>query len=308
MRPLAAAVLCLSAVAGAAPSDFTGFVAQFPPLTLPFSSQKTTLPTHRLSPDEAMTWVVEPLSALGEPSSWSHPINHLRGLGGPGKDAPARAMLEATSSGFARGTGLRVAARGSLKRSGALLLVVGVELEAGDYRTSDTWLMTWSPEGRFLGALLVAQHAQSNAGTWQLSGSLEDGGAIARTYVQSFVTGLKQMPELLQVESRWPARLLESGRFEEADPSWTGPAGHFIDRTSHEELEIFAGRPPRVFYRGNDRKPGQELAVSSEGPGPSLVAQFAGLPQKYVLSWDERGATITCLNPDGRKQTFTREQ
>ena len=300
-------MLCLSTVASARPSDFTGFVAQFPRLTLPLWSEKTKLATNWLSPDDAMTWVIEPLSALGEPSSWSHPINYLRGICAPAEKGKTLAALQVKSPERAS-YALRAAARGFLTRGEVLLLVVGVEVEAGVYRTSDTWLLTYSTAGRFTAALLVAQHAEGGAGSWSLSGSLEDSGAIARTFVQSLVTGNKAMPERLQVESRWPARLLESGRFEESEPSWIGPAGHFIDRASHEELQIFAGRPPRVFYRGNERKPGQELVVPADAGTPGLVVQFAGSPGQYALSWDERGTAITCLNPDGRKQTFTREQ
>ena len=298
VRLAAVVTLCLSTVASAAPSDFAKFVAQFPPLALPLASEKTKLPLNKLSPDDAMTWVVEPLSAVGDASNWTNPINFLRGFSTPAQRAQARTLLRGKPSDDGLLSSLRVSARGSASRGSVILLVVGVDLEASMYRPSDTWLLTWSSDGRFIGALLLAQHVPSEAGSALLTGTLAEDGTIARSFVQFFDTREKEMPEYLEVESTWPARLLDSGRFEESPASWAGPAGRFIDRTSHEELQIFAGQPARVFYRANEAKPWQALVVPAGAKRPSFAVQFAGAPkEKYVLTWDERGTAITCRTP-----------
>lgn len=306
---MAVAMLCLSTAASAATSDFKQLVAQFPPLTLPLASEKAKLPLEELSPDDAMAWVVEPLSAVGQASSWTRPINFLRSFSTPAQRAVARALLRGQPPEDGLLSSLRVSARGSVSRGPVILLVVGVELEASMYHPSDTWLLSWSPDGKLLGALLLAQHVPSEAGSSLLSGTLEEDGTIAGTFVQFFVTGEKEMPEYLEVDSTWPARLLDSGRFEESPATWLGPAGHFVDRASHEELQLFAGQPTRAFYRASAAKPWQALVVPADAKRPSFAVRFAGAPkEKYVLTWDERGTALTCQNPGGKKQTFTREQ
>lgn len=80
--------------------------------------------------------------------------------------------------------------------------------------------------------------------------------------------------------------------------AWSTRTGSFIDRKSNEQLYVVE---KRVFYRANAKGDFQELA----GDGTSV--RFKSSPKPHVLTWNELRSELSCQNPDGTVQLFTRD-
>lgn len=186
----------------------------------------------------------------------------------------------------------------SVQRTGYQLLLLRYDDELPMRSGKETFLLSYSARGELRGGLTFHQELSSEAGGATELSTLDQAGVISRLIKVTMPMHEEGLPEELVVTSEQRAKLTSTGALEVMAPAWSTRTGSFIDRKSKEELRVFA---KRVFYRANDTRPFQEL----EGDGNTM--RFKGSPQPWVLTWDDRRSAISCQNPDGSVQLFTRE-
>lgn len=179
-----------------------------------------------------------------------------------------------------------------------LVLRYASEFSLGTF--SADFLLTYSAKGALLDAVEFASLATGDNGRTEATATLALDGTIVRTEQRQVPMDEDGLPAGVELVASAQAthRLLPSGKFALGAPTFTATDGVFIDAKSHEELRVTG---EAVFYRGNGDKPFQKLLRD----GDTVRFKAGGKP--YVLSWDEKRAAITCKNPDGTKQAFTRE-
>lgn len=264
---------CLSLPAVAAKPSFTELVKRLPSLTLPLDSKRL---------GEGVELSVDEIPALGV-------------IGRPEKSLGPLRLWEPEPEG---GTVERVHAVGAIRRGDVVVLVVrhSTVFEMGTYAA--VYLFTYTAKGALIDGLELGVDANSEAGAERTDGTLAADGTVARRTDRKIPMMEEGLPEQLVVTSELKAQLRSSGKFQASPETFVSKDGAFIDRTSKEELRVFGDA---VFYRGNEKKPFQKLLRE----GDTVRFKAGGKP--YGLSWDDARGVVTCKNPDGTKQTFTRE-
>lgn len=183
-------------------------------------------------------------------------------------------------------------------RPNHVVLVMRMETELPVGVLSETFLVTYGPKGELLDGLRFSSGSATEAGTTEELATLTSEGSIGRRLISKLPMMEEGLPPELQVVSEQPAKLTRDGHFELGAQVFTTRDGAFIDHKSKEELRVFG---EKVFYRANDTKPFQLLLREGD------AVRFRREGKQYVLSWDERRKTLSCTNPDGSAQAFTRE-
>ena len=266
------------AVLGAKPT-FEEVVKKFPAAKLPMTIDE--LPTLKL---ELTADDIEVLGFLKDKSAT------LKGL---------RDWKEPPFSGDAVAPGskhLRPIA--AIQRADALMLVVRYEHLEDMFQTYWTFALSYDARGTLLGGGLLHAFNTGEAGAEENVSTLDEAGALSKSITAKIPLYDEAAGDELIVTSEQRGKLTSTGSLEVAPPKWSTRNGLFIDRKSKEELLAI---DTKVFYRANNLKPLQQL----EGDGKTM--RFKNSPKPYVLTWNDRKSEVSCKNPDGRVQVFTRE-
>ena len=274
MRLLSVATILLATTAPAAKPTFQDVLKKFPITTLPLTIKDSAELKTRLTAAEA--------DALNFLKDTSPQLSNLRSW----KKKPDP---EETKTLFPIA---------SIQRTGYQLLVLRYDHDLPMMSGKETFLLSYSDKGELRGGLTFHLEFSSEAGGATELSTLDQAGVISRLIKVTTPMMEEGLPPELVVTSEQRAKLTSTGSLEVMAPAWSTRTGSFIDRKSKEELRVFT---KRVFYRANDSKPFQEL----EGDGNTM--RFKNSPKPYVLTWDDRRSAISCQNPDGTVQLFTRE-
>jgi hypothetical protein len=268
------AFTCLLAVnALAKPPSAAEVGTRFKPATLPFTSDAAPAPRVELQGDEVV--------ALGFSKSTSPELELLRQW----KPEPSDD----------RSMSLWPLAR--IERPGVTALVVRLNEEGPAGESMTTFVLTYA-KGVFIDGARLDQRLSGEGGGEVLTGTLGADGTVLRRRLLTPVMQEEGLPERLVVTSEQTLTLASNGTFTRGPERFTTKSGAFIDRSTKEELRVF---DQVVFYRGNETKPFQRLLSDQD------TVRFKAGGKPYTLTWDERKASISCRNPDGTRQTFTRE-
>ncbi|MDP1823149.1 MAG: hypothetical protein Q8L48_07905 [Archangium sp.] len=271
---LRVAVLLLATTALGARPTFQDVLKKFPASTLPITIKDLEKTSTKLNAADA--------DALGFLKDASPQLSSLRAW----KKKPGEGEKKS------------LAPIAAIQRTGYRLLLLRVDSEFPMGSGSETFLLSYSEQGALLGGLTFHLEFSTEAGGATNTSTLDQAGVISRLIKTSTPMHEAGLPEELVVTSEQRAKLTSAGSFEVMAPAWSTRTGAFLDHKSKEELRVF---DKRVFYRGNDTKPFQEL----EGDGNTV--RFKGSPRPYVLTWNDRRSAISCQNPDGKVQLFDRE-
>jgi hypothetical protein len=188
---------------------------------------------------------------------------------------------------------------GRIVRTGHQLLLIRYDDDLPMMSAKETFLLSYNDKNELLGWVAFHRESSSEAGGATNLSTLDQAGMISRMIKATTPMMEEGLPPELVVTSEQRARVTATGALEVMAPAWSTRTGAYIDRKTKEELRVF---DKRVFYRGNDSKPFQEL----EGDGNTV--RFKDSPSKpYVLTWNDRRSAISCQNPGGDVQLFTRE-
>lgn len=151
---------------------------------------------------------------------------------------------------------------------------------------------------KLVSATVLHTTENGEAGDTTSDATLNADGSITRSVrsvIPAFGEGLPETMELTFSESQ---KLRADGTWEPLVSTATTQSGKYVDAKSKEELWVFSAQ---VFYRGNETKPFQQLEFDGKG------VRFKGQKATYALTWDASKRAITCTDPKGKPQTFTRE-
>jgi hypothetical protein len=185
-----------------------------------------------------------------------------------------------------------------IERSGYQLLLIQYDSVGQMLIFRETFLLSYNSKGELLGGVAFHEWHGGEMGEERDLSTLDQAGVISRLIKVTMPMMEEGLPPDLVITSEQRAKVTSTGAIEVMAPAWSSRTGTFIDRKSKEELRVFT---KRVFYRANETKPFQEL----EGDGNNM--HFKDSPKPYVLTWDDRRSAISCQNPDGSVQLFTRE-
>lgn len=188
-------------------------------------------------------------------------------------------------------------ATGMAKVGANTLLVLRHDLQFPMGTFSRTFVLVVAGE-KLVGAALLHVAENGEAGDTQSEATLNADGSITRqvhSVIPAFGEGLPETMELTFSESQ---KLRADGTWEPLVSKATTQSGKYVDAKSKEELWVFGAQ---VFYRGNESKPFQRLEFDGKG------VRFKGDKATYSLGWDASKRAITCTDPKGKPQTFTRE-
>lgn len=269
---LRVAVLLLATTAFGARPTFQDVLKKFPGSTLPFTVKDSSAVKEKLTSADADT--------LGFLKDSSPQLATLRGW--KRKDAEVTKALRPIAI---------------VQRTGYQLVFLRYDAEFQRGASSETFLLSYSDKGELLGGLTFHLAFAGEAGAATNTSTLDQAGVISRLIRASTPMHEEGLPEELVVTSEQRAKLTSTGTFEVMAPAWSTRTGAYLDHKSKEELRVF---DKRVFYRGNDTRPFQEL----EGDGNTV--RFKGSPKPWILTWNDRRSAISCQNPDGNVQLFER--
>ena len=267
-------ILLLASTALAAKPTFLDVLKKFPIVTLPITIKEASDPKVKLTPAD--------VTALGFLKDNSTGLSDLRRW----KEKPSQDGKKSLCP---------IAA---IARTGYQVLLVQYDADEPMMSTHQTFLLAYSEKGELLGGTAFHVSSSSEAGGETNVSTLDQAGVISRLIKFKYPMMEEGLPEELVVTSEQRAKLTAAGTLEVMAPAYSTRTGSYIDRKSKEELRVF---DKRVFYRANESKPFQEL----QGDGNTM--RFKGSPSPYILTWNERRSAISCQNPDGAVQLFTRE-
>lgn len=178
------------------------------------------------------------------------------------------------------------------------LLLLRYDDETPMMQGKETFLLSYGANGELLGGLTFHQEFSGEAGETTNLSTVDQMGVISRLVTVKRPMHEEGLPEELVVTSEHRAKLTAKGTLEVAETSFSTRSGAYLDLQTKEELRIFG---KSIFYRGNESKPFQAL----EGDGKSV--RFKGSPAVYVLTWNDVKSAISCQNPKGEVQLFTRQ-
>lgn len=178
----------------------------------------------------------------------------------------------------------------AIRRSKSLVLLLQYDADTN----RQTWLLTYDDQGTLLGGMLFHM---SNAGSESDVSTLDQAGVMSRLITSKHQLEDPALAEVM-VLAEQRAKLTSTGALEVTSRAWSRRSGRFIDRKTKEEFLV---ADKRVFYRPDDAKPLQEL----EGDGNTV--RLKGSENAWQLTWNDRRSDISCQNPRGEVQLFTRE-
>ena len=266
--------LLLATTALAKKPTFESVLKKFPVVTLPLTLKESTEQKTRLTSAD--------LEALGVMKDTTAALAGLRAAKTP-------AGLDEKKSLWAVAT---------IQRTGYRLMLVRADVDQPMANGKTTFLLSFDDKNTLLGGLLFHQDTESEAGKQTNVSTLDQAGVLSRLIKTLIPMHEEGLPEELKITSEQRAKVTSTGAFEVMAAAYSSRSGSYLDHKSKEELRVF---DKRVFYRANDTKPFQEL----EGDGNTL--RFKGSPRPYILTWNDRRSDISCENPDGAVQLFTRE-
>jgi hypothetical protein len=187
---------------------------------------------------------------------------------------------------------------GQIQRTGHQLLLVRYDDDLPMMSAKETFLLSYNDKGELLGGVTFHVESSGEGGGATNLSTVDQAGVISRLIKTTIPMMEEGLPPELVVASEQRGKITSTGTLEVMAPTWSTRTGSYIDRKSKEELRVF---DKRVFYRASDSKPFQEL----EGDGSTM--RFKGSPKPYLLTWNDRRSAISCQNPGGEVQLFTRE-
>ncbi len=178
----------------------------------------------------------------------------------------------------------------SIRRTNYLVLLLQYDAEAN----KQTFLLTYDEKGALLGGMLF--HV-SNAEVESDVSTLDQAGVLSRLITSKHQLKDEALPEVV-VLAEQRAKLTSTGALEVISRAWSRRSGRYVD---HKTKEEFLVADKRVFYRADEAKPLQEL----KGDGNTM--RLEGVEKPWQLTWNDRRSDISCENPKGDVQVFTRE-
>lgn len=269
-------VLCLllATTALAKKPTFEAVLKKFPVSTLPITIKEAADPKTKLT--------VADLEALGVMKDTTAALAGLRAAKTP-------AGLDETKVLWA------VA---NVERTGYRVVLIRFDVGQQMFNGKQTFLLSFDDKNTLLGGLTFHAESESEAGKQTNLSTLDQAGVISRLIKTLIPMHEEGLPKELKITSEQRAKITSTGALEVMPAAFSTRSGSYLDHKSKEELRVF---DKRVFYRANDTKPFQEL----EGDGNTM--RFKGSPKPYILTWNDRRSDISCENPDGTVQLFTRE-
>jgi hypothetical protein len=265
-------LLCLASTAQGAKATFADLKGRAPVLSLPFEAT---------AEGRGVSVSAQDLAALDFKR-----VGPAWALAAPGEDEVVKLGLV-----------------GAFDRGAVTVLVVHCERELPMVSEAVTVLATYTSAGRLLGSLELFHTLSSEAGSFTTAGVLGVDGLVA-LHTESVHPLMEEglpstgLPGELVVRSQQQARLTPGGAITRGVERFEGEDGSFVDGKSKEQLLIISGR---VFYRGNERKPVQELLRTQQ------AVRFKAEGKPYLLTWSAERDALTCRNPDGTTQRFDRQ-
>jgi hypothetical protein len=269
--PLLTLVLAMNSVA--AKPTFQSALQKFPPAILPITIKERTEQKAKLTLAEA--------EALGIFRDASPQLAFLR---------EAKLKSAANEKRVLRPLAL-------IPRTGYQLLLLAHDFEGGLFVDRRVFLLSYDEKGVLLGGVLFHRDSGSSEGSESNVSTLDQIGVVSRLITEKHAISGNGMDEPLIVVAEDRAKLTSSGAFEVMPRAWKNRKGRYIDRKTNEELIVDKG----VLYRANKDQPLQQL----EGEGNTF--RFKGAAKPYVFTWNDRRSDISCENPDGAVQVFSRE-
>lgn len=188
-------------------------------------------------------------------------------------------------------------ATGSAKVGANTVLLLRHDLVFPMGAFSRTFVLVVAGE-KLVSATLLHVAEGGEAGDTSSDATLGADGSITRSMKSVIPTFGGGLPETMEVTFSESQKLRADGTWEPLVSNATTQSGKYVDAKSKEELWIFDAL---VFYRGNESKPFQPLEFDGKG------VRFKGAKATYSLVWDATKHAITCTDPKGKPQTFTRE-
>lgn len=188
-------------------------------------------------------------------------------------------------------------ATGSTKVGANTLLLLRHDLVFPMGAFSRTFALVVAGE-KLVSATLVHVTEGGEAADTSSDATLNADGSLTRSVKSVIPMFGEGLPESMEVTFSESQKLRVDGTWEPLVSNATTQSGKYVDAKSKEELWIFGAQ---VFYRGNESKPFQKLEFDGKG------VRFKGEKSAYSLVWDASKRAITCTDPKGKPQTFTRE-
>ncbi|MBL8909087.1 MAG: hypothetical protein JNM17_00150 [Archangium sp.] len=263
--------LALTLVLAAAPS-FTDVVKKFKPATLPLDSKS-------LGTGEKKALTAADVKVLAIKEHAGGELSELVQWMGPRLDGAYPVV--------------------SIARGDHVVLVVFVAVSEPMVSAQQTYLLSYSTKGEFLDGVRFSNSMTSEAGGLEELSTLNASGGLGRRSTSRIpqYDASVTVSEMVVVSDQ-VGKLTAKGTFELAAPEFRSRDGAFIDAKTKEELRVFG---EQIFYRANPEKPFQKLVREGDS------VRFKPEGKVYLLSWDERRKSLSCLNPDGSVQKFARE-
>lgn len=188
-------------------------------------------------------------------------------------------------------------ATGAAKAGATTLLLVRHDLVFPMGAFSRTFVLVVAGE-KLVSATLLHVSENGEAGDTSSDATLNADGSITRSVKSVIPAFAEGLPETMEVTFSESQKLRADGTWEPLVSNATTQSGKYVDAKSKEELWVFGAQ---VFYRGTESKPFQQLEFDGKG------VRFKGQKSTYALVWDSSKRAITCTDPKGKPQTFTRE-
>ena len=265
-------VVCLgAAVAFAAAPKLSQTTRKFPTVNLPMTLVDAKPLTVALDPAEVAVLLQKPEALPGDLRSVKRPLEEGE-----------------TRSVFALGTA----------RAGTVQVVfIRVDETTPMSKSQATYALTVNGEA-VVSAALVHTESSSEAGGATMEATVAADGSISRKVRTEIPMHDEGLPETMAITSEVSLKLRPDGTFAPAVTVFGTQTGKYVDAKSKEELWVF---DQRVFYRGTESKPFQTLEFDGK------AVRFKSSKAPYALVWNAARSAITCTDPKGKAQTFTRE-
>lgn len=266
-------LLCLSAlVASSVFATPQNALKKFPPMKLPVQLSAKQTGSASLTPKD--------VDALG----------FLKLTGAP------KELLQWTPTPE-EGETQNLVATGAAKVGANTLLLLRHDLQFPMGNFSRTFALVFVGD-KLVSATLVHVAEETEAGDTTSDATVAADGTISRLVKHVIPVHAEGLPETLEVSFSESRKLRVDGTWEPLVSNARTQSGKYVDAKSKEELWLFDAQ---VFYRGNETKPLQQLDFDGKG------VRFKGSKATYSLVWDASKRAITCTDPKGKPQTFTRE-
>lgn len=181
----------------------------------------------------------------------------------------------------------------SVTRGEQVVLVVAASSNEG----TQHFLLTYGAKGEFLDGVRFSSSVTSESGGVEEVSTLNAEGGLGRRATAKTPMHEDGLPGELVVVSEQVGKLTSKGTFELGAPEFRSRDGVFLDAATKEELRVFG---EQIFYRASATEPFRRLAREGDS------VRFKPEGKVYLLSWDERRKSLSCLNPDGSVQQFAR--